>query len=217
MRQGARHISGRWTRRAHDALARFVVLVPFAVHPAAIRAQTVHYGVVMDRPRILLDSLWTDDPRQSERAYCVSDFSAFAYHDSGSSAANEDSVFRVFAVQAADTRGADPNSVDFECPHGDPELHTHTPSTCTGDDPQTCVAGGLNAFSCQPSRRDLEKLVHRHDPFAVIQCDRRAFRFYYPSEYVPAPASSSLAAVPSAKPMESGIPPVLRPPRKSQP
>ena len=32
------------------------------------------------------------------------------------------------------------------------------------------------AYSCQPSRDDYEKLIRRGDQFAVIQCDRVAFR-----------------------------------------
>lgn len=135
----------------------------------------------------MLEKLWTDDARQLERAYCITDWSFGVYHISRTPPVQDDTVFRVFAVQEAPTTNATPNSASFECPDGVPELHIHTPSTCMGDDVASCVAGGLNAFSCQPSRGDLEKLIARHDAFAVIQCDRRAFRFYYPTEYGPAP------------------------------
>ncbi len=149
--------------------------------------QAVRLGVVMDEPRAILERIWTDDPRQTERAYCITDWSFGVYHISRTPPIQDDTVFRVFAVQDAEPTNATPNAANFECADGMPELHVHTPSTCVGDDANTCVAGGLNAFSCQPSRGDLEKLLARHDAFAVIQCDRRAFRFYYPSEYGPAP------------------------------
>ena len=97
-------------------------------------------------------------------------------------------MFRVFGIEPADASNAGPMSIDFNCPAGMPELHVHTPTTCMGDDLSTCMAGGLNAYSCQPSRGDLEKLIRRGDQFAVLQCDQRAFRFYYPSEYVTPPA-----------------------------
>ncbi|HEX6536348.1 MAG TPA: hypothetical protein VF041_17285 [Gemmatimonadaceae bacterium] len=202
---------GEWMIAVIAALA----LVPLLSAPGG--AQTVRYGVVMDRPRVTLDSLWSDDPRQVERAYCVTNYSTGAYHVSREQPVQDDTIFRVFAVKPANVNGAGPNTVDFECPDGVPELHTHTPSTCAGDDVKTCVAGGLNAWSCQPSRKDLEKLARRGDPFAVVQCDRRAFRFYYPSEYVPAGAAT-LATRSSSKPNPAGaVPPILRPPKRSAP
>lgn len=154
----------------------------------ALGAQTVRLGVVMDAPRQVLETAWTEAPRQVERAYCVRDWSFGVYHISRTPPIQDDTVFRVFAIEAADASNAGPMSVDFNCPAGMPELHIHTPTTCMGDDLSTCMPGGLNAYSCQPSRGDLEKLVHRGDQFAVLQCDQRAFRFYYPSEYVGPPA-----------------------------
>jgi hypothetical protein len=165
---------------------------------------------MMDRPRATLDSLWSDDPEQSERAYCITSFSVGVYHVSRVQPVQEDTVFRVFAITEANASDATPNSIDFECPPGVPEAHTHTPSTCSGDDVRTCVAGGLNAYSCQPSRRDLEKLARRGDPFAVIQCDRRAFRFYYPSEYLPGTSATLASGGGSSKPDAKDVPPVLR-------
>jgi hypothetical protein len=164
-----------------------VIVGVSALIPRLAGAQALRLGVVMDEPRAMLEKLWTDDARQLERAYCITDWSFGVYHISRTPPVQDDTVFRVFAVQEAPTTNATPNSASFECPDGVPELHIHTPSTCMGDDVASCVAGGLNAFSCQPSRGDLEKLIARHDAFAVIQCDRRAFRFYYPTEYGPAP------------------------------
>jgi hypothetical protein len=147
--------------------------------------QAVRLGVLMDLPRQLLETAWTDDARQVERAYCVTDWSYGVYHVSRAAPIQDDTVFRVFQIRDADASNAGPSAVDFDCPDGMPELHIHTPTTCMGDDVTTCVSGGLNAYSCQPSRGDLEKLVRRRDPFGVLQCDLHAFRFYYASEYGP--------------------------------
>jgi hypothetical protein len=170
----------RWTTAGAIALA-------VLRHSAG--AQTVHLGVVMYGPRERLEREWTDDTRQLERAYCVTGWWAAARHVARTPIVQDDSVFRVIRIEPADMTTATPTSAEFECTAGAPELHVHPPTTCAGDDPATCISGGLNAFSCQPSREDLVKLARRRDPFAVVQCDRRTFRFYYPSEYGPPPAA----------------------------
>jgi hypothetical protein len=164
--------------------ALMAVLVATAGAARLATGQAVRLGVVMDTPRQTLEKAWTNAPQQAERAYCVTDWSYGVYHVSRVAPIQDDTVFRVFAIQGANASNAGPSAVDFECPHGVPELHVHTPTTCMGDDVTTCVSGGLNAYSCQPSRGDLEKLVRRRDAFAVLQCDLHAFRFYYPSDYV---------------------------------
>jgi hypothetical protein len=165
-----------------------------AVCATATRAQAVRLGVVMDGPRKQLVESWDElNPRQVERAYCVVDWSYGVYHVSKTPPLQDDTVFRVFAIKNVDVTNATPISADFECPEGSPELHIHTPTTCMGDDVETCKLGGLNAYSCQPSRDDYEKLVRRHDPFGVIQCDKRSFRFYYPAEYIRPDALASNA------------------------
>lgn len=147
----------------------------------------------MDVPRQQLSLAWDDlNARQVERAFCVVDWSFGVYHVSRSEPVQDDTVFRVFKLTPAEVSNATPVSAEFDCPDGVPELHIHTPTTCMGDDASTCRLGGLNAYSCQPSRGDYEKLVRRHDPFGVIQCDKRAFVFYYPSEYGP-PDAATLA------------------------
>jgi hypothetical protein len=175
-------------RRIGGSLVLFSAVC--AITPA--RAQTVRLGVVMDGPRQQLIASWDEmNPRQLERAYCVVDFSYGVYHVSKTPPIQDDTVFRVFAIKNVDVTNATPISADFECPEGSPELHIHTPTTCMGDDATTCKLGGLNAYSCQPSRDDYEKLARRHDPFGVIQCDKRSFRFYYPAEYAPPDAVAS--------------------------
>ena len=150
----------------------------------ALQAQTVRYGVMGDSVTAQLRAAWTEDSTQSERAYCVQRARITSRPSLGG---GSDSIFRVLAVKPAATTGQDPNHVQFECAPGTPELHTHTPATCLTDDAGSCRADGPLAYSCQPSRSDYEELLTRGDEYGIIQCDRRAFRFYYPSEYVAAP------------------------------
>lgn len=147
-------------------------------------AQTVRYGVMGDSVTTQLRAAWSDDSTQSERAYCVQRARITSRPSLGGGV---DSIFRVLAVKPAMPTSRDPNHVQFECAQGTPELHTHTPATCLTDDPKSCHADGPLAYSCQPSRSDYEELITRGDEYGIIQCDRRAFRFYYPSEYATAP------------------------------
>ena len=166
--------------------------------PSRAAGQGVRLGVMMDSSRAALERAWSEDPRQVERAYCVTHWSYGVYHVSRSVPRQDDTVFRVFAVKPAEVAAAGPASADFACPRGVPELHVHTPTTCAGDDLNSCVFGGLNAYSCQPSRGDLEKLVDRGDAFGIVQCDRRAFRFYFAAEYE-GPKSVSRAPAPASR------------------
>lgn len=196
------------TIRVYGLVAAVVAAVVATIGTARpASGQAVRLGVLMDLPRQTLESTWTDDPRQVERAYCVTDWSYGVYHVSRAAPIQDDTVFRVFAIREADASNAGPSAVDFDCPDGMPELHIHTPTTCTGDDVTTCVSGGLNAYSCQPSRGDLEKLVRRRDAFAVLQCDQHAFRFYYASEYGP---PSVVASGPGAHARTGNLTPAMR-------
>jgi hypothetical protein len=159
-------------------------------------AQTVRYGVMGDSVTAQLRAAWSDDSTQSERAYCVQRARITSRPTLGGGV---DSIFRVLAVKPAVTTGQDPNHVQFECAQGTPELHTHTPATCLTDDTGSCRADGPLAYSCQPSRSDYVELLTRGDQFAIIQCDRRAFRFYYPSEFAPPiPKASTGTSSPTA-------------------
>jgi hypothetical protein len=189
----------RWSRW----LAALLVPASLWFLPGSAQAQSVRYGVMMDDARAVLEKVWSDDPQQVERAYCITSWHAGVYFVSRLPTIKTDTIFRVFGVQEAAFAHADPNSIDFECPPGVPELHTHTPATCLGDDANTCTAGGANAYSCQPSRQDLEKLIRRGDPFGIIQCDRRSFRFYYPAEYGP-PLAEAAMTINSSRPDSRG-------------
>lgn len=168
-----------WLTRG--ALIGTVVLLAAVTRLAA--AQTVRLGVLMDAPRAQLERAWTEDARQVERAYCITGWWAIVRHGAATPTPQDDSIFRVTRLDRAVVTAATPESAEFECAPGVPELHVHPPTTCPGNHPDACLVGGLNAYSCQPSREDLVKLTRRGDPFAVIQCDRRSVRFYYPSEY----------------------------------
>ncbi|HEU4565497.1 MAG TPA: hypothetical protein VFS05_12635, partial [Gemmatimonadaceae bacterium] len=134
-----------------------------------------------EEARARLEKSWSDDPRQSERAFCVRR-ARIAQEVVRPGAV--DTIIRVMEVRPAAVREAGPNYALFECPPGTPELHTHPPASCPNDDPKWCTAGGPDAYSCQPSRGDYEKLARRGDEYAIIQCGRTTFRFYYPSEFV---------------------------------
>lgn len=152
-----------------------------------VRAQTVRYGVIGDSVTAQLRAAWSDDSTQSERAYCVQRARITSRPTLGG---GTDSIYRVLAIKPAVTTGQDPNHVQFECALKTPELHTHTPATCLTDDVGSCRADGPLAYSCQPSRSDYVELLTRGDQYGIIQCDRRAFRFYYPSDYAPASAKA---------------------------
>ena len=171
--------------------------------PSGLGAQVMRYGVVMDNARNAMAGSWTEDIHQVERVYCVTRWWAAVPRarpvaaDSADGRA-ADTVFRVLQVQALDSVEATPNGATFVCPAGQPELHTHPPATCYEDRADQCYAGGPDAYSCQPSRADVRTLRDRGDEFAIVQCDRNAFVFYYPSEFAapaPAPAPAPALAV----------------------
>jgi hypothetical protein len=170
----------------HSIRRAALLVTMFVAGARGLCAQTVRYGVMGDSVTAQLRSAWSDDSTQSERAYCVQRARITSRPSLGGGI---DSIFRVLSVKPANATGQDPNHVQFECAPGTPELHTHTPATCLTDDPRSCRADGPLAFSCQPSRSDYEELLTRRDQYGIIQCDRRAFRFYYPSEYVTTPQS----------------------------
>lgn len=160
--------------------AAALLVTMFAAGTRQLSAQTVRYGVMGDSVTAELRAAWSDDSTQSERAYCVQRARISSRPTLGGGI---DSIFRVLAVKPATPTSQDPNHVQFECAKGTPELHTHTPATCLTDNASSCRANGPLAYSCQPSRSDYEELLARGDEYGIIQCDRRAFRFYYPSEY----------------------------------
>jgi hypothetical protein len=150
----------------HGFCAAALLVTMFVAGARPLSAQTVRYGVMGDSVTAELRASWSDDSTQNERAYCVQRARISSRPTLGGGI---DSIFRVLAVKPATPTSQDPN----------------TPATCLTDDTSSCRADGPLAYSCQPSRSDYEELLARGDEYGIIQCDRRAFRFYYPSEYVP--------------------------------
>lgn len=179
--------------RMRGAVLVGVLLGAAVVSPA--RAQVMRYGVVMDAARNALAAEWTDDPTQVERAYCVTQWWTATSRNARVHAADDstgvqkpdgrdaDTVYRVTVIKPVETSDATPNGATFACPAGVPEVHTHPPATCYSDRTDQCYAGGADAYSCQPSREDVRKLLDRGDAFAIVQCDRHAFVFYYRSQF----------------------------------
>jgi hypothetical protein len=162
--------------------------------PPTLHAQDVssmRYGVLMDDLRNTLAGDWTDEPHQVERTYCVTEWWPAIVRGSDSGDRAADTLFRVAQAKAMAAVSATPNGASFACAAGVPELHTHPPATCYGDRVDQCYAGGPDAYSCQPSREDVRTLLRRGDRFAIIQCDRFAYVFYYPGQFV---ASSEVAS-----------------------
>jgi hypothetical protein len=160
------------------------VLTLLTLAPALLDAQqAMRYGVVMDQARNALAAVWTEDIHQVERAYCVTQWWAATRAPRHTSDSTTDTVFRVLAIEPGEQTDATPNSATFTCPPGEPELHTHPPATCYADRQDQCYQGGTDAYSCQPSREDVRTLLSRRDAFAIVQCDRNAFVFYYPAQY----------------------------------
>ncbi len=179
-------------RRLHWSVGVTVLCLAILCSTAgsSVHAQTVHYGVVADDVRALLERAWSAKPGRVTRAYCVR---RARFSTRRVSPGAIDTIIQILAVRPPDVRDADPDHVDFVCPPGTPELHTHTPAACPSNAPHWCVTGGASTYSCQPSRDDYEELIERGDPFGIVQCDRRTFRFYYPSDFVranPAPPAA---------------------------
>jgi hypothetical protein len=178
------HAAGLAGRAAATAL----LIAGASLVPRHLTAQVMRYGVVMDATREMLAAAWSDDPQQVERAYCVTNWWAAVPARRSASPANgsgtdvPDTLFRVMEVAPATPINATPNGAVFSCAPGVPELHTHPPATCYADRADQCYGGGPDAYSCQPSREDVQTLEARGDRFAIVQCDRRAFVFYYRNE-----------------------------------
>ena len=186
-------------RMRHAAVLVVMLGVGVALATSSLGAQVMRYGVVMDAARNALAAEWTDEPAQVERAYCVTQWWTATSRNARVHASNDsagvqkpdgreaDTVFRVIQIKPVETTDATPNGATFACPPGVPEVHTHPPATCYSDRADQCYAGGADAYSCQPSREDARKLLERGDAFAIVQCDRHAFVFYYPSQFAPPP------------------------------
>lgn len=116
---------------------------------------------------------WHSEPGAHEAAYCATWHVAF---DMGG-----DTVFVVDGVMPAVHGRTTPSSIaDLTCPMGTAPIHTHPSGTCTND--TSCVAGGIGAFQCFPSSRDVRMFERNMDmwPLGIVQCGPDHFVFFQP-------------------------------------
>lgn len=110
------------------------------------------------------------DPVILERAYCLSYRKDVWVVDEW--------VWRVTDAVPAHTFGATPSSIVYECEAGQVSAHVHPDATCVSN--AECVHGGTLAFQCFPSETDERTRAASGWPFAVIICDRNAYRAFGP-------------------------------------
>lgn len=155
--------------------------------PDSLARHTMYYGMLANPAREYLESKWTDSTYQVEQGYCVD--KAIYYQSQQSDSQGRNYLVMVLNVLPALARKQSYYEGTFTCPKNMPLVHTHPPITCrqlqSADLSQTlsCERGGPNAFQCEPSRKDYMSLLQTGLPFGVIQCDRRAFVFYWPHQY----------------------------------
>ena len=139
------------------------------------------YPMVVDSARATLERAWDEtNPMQPERGYCVTKYKEMQGPAEGG-IPGFNVWIEVTEVAPAPPGFSDQRHASIVCPSGQPTLHTHPPATCDLGQ-QHCVIGGPGAYECAPSRQDLMTLISLGDDWGIIQCDRHAFRFFYPFE-----------------------------------
>ena len=154
-------------------LGGLALLVAVAAIAGATRAEAprpVALGVVrlgvVTHPAADSLALWWDQDRFSgtEHGFCVTRWGIGQWDDPTIG----DTILLVFGAARAPTVAADINHALFRCPDGDPTVHTHP-----------LLEGVAN---CSPTRMDYQTMALHHEPFALVQCERTAFQFYYPAD-----------------------------------
>lgn len=110
------------------------------------------------------------DSLQIERGYCIRwQYDIWA----------RELAYRVTQIDTAETIAADPSSIDFICPtsRNMAEIHIHPATTCIKG---YCWNEGPYARQCAPSDEDRKYLIWAGQPFGMVQCDTRAFVYYFP-------------------------------------
>jgi hypothetical protein len=139
-------------------------------------------GVVVGQARDQMEHDWSDTVPQVEHGYCVTGWRTDTVYEDGEPTV----MYAVTAVVPADSQIGTPVSITYMCATTEPTVHSHPPQTCTDSkDLRTCTYAGVLAFQCQPSRVDYQSLVAGHTNFALVQCGRTQFRFYYRRDYRP--------------------------------
>lgn len=149
-------------------------------HPPYVR---VPYVLLADSVRTWFAAHWDDTSRtQKEVGGCL------AYRQQVTRAG--DTLYWVTNATLVTPEYASERAVFFECPKGSARWHSHTPTTCHSDswgnvDYSSCVMGGVDAYSCQPSSEDRARLNAVDAPFGLIHCDRWALVPYFPARASP--------------------------------
>jgi hypothetical protein len=149
-------------------------------HPPYAR---VPYVLVPDSVRNWFADRWDDtSTTQMESGGCLTYRREVTRQD--------DTLYWVTSATDATPRYDSQRAIDFNCPHGSARWHSHTPTTCHSDmwgnvDYSSCVLGGVDAYSCQPSGNDRAKLNALGVPFGLIHCDRKALVPYFPARAGP--------------------------------
>ena len=166
-------------------------------------SDTIRLGVVVGRARELAAMTWDSvDAYQVERAFCVESW------DVSKTTINEYTIliYSVTGLKPVKPADATPTSVTYRC--RGPRMHTHPPSRC---EPPTekrkdwrCELTKAREQNCKPSTpetkvglgpgSDVDVLEKNGDPFAIVQCGRNVFGFYYPTSYE---RTSTLDSIPS--------------------
>jgi len=143
-----------------------------------------NYGYVTDSARVQLEQAWdTRNAFQTERGFCIEP--ADVEVDTSTDKANV--AWRVHHVHPpTSVTNATPYMIQFDCsPTAIASIHVHTPTTCAHDQsdpygfhPKVCILGGDDSALCSVDETD--RMAARGDEFTAVQCDKRAFVFYWP-------------------------------------
>lgn len=131
------------------------------------------YPFVTGQARALLEADWTETPHQFERGYCGQVHGIFRPSEDGFVPGDMTMFIVIDSAVPAHMDSADEHHSKFECPAGWATIHTHPPSQ------------DLYGYECWPSRNDLMAIISLGNQFGIIQCDKHAFRFYFPYELRP--------------------------------
>lgn len=143
-----------------------------------------NYGYVTDSARTFLEQGWdTRNAYQKERGYCIepADVEVDTADDHSAVA------WKVHHVTLPDSLSfATPYAIEFHCSStAIASLHTHTPTSCAhepmdpiGMHPKHCILGGEDSALCSVDEQD--RFTARNDAFIIVQCDKRAFVFWWP-------------------------------------
>jgi len=143
----------------------------------------IRFATLDDYVRDILAREWdahVNDKVQLERGFCLGwqlDFFG------------NELAYRITEIARPDSVTARPSGITFTC-RGKfrrmAMLHVHPYSSCLTET-GPCFEAGVYAGQCMASDQDVAYLEYTGDPFAAVQCDRRAILFYFPPLSIPQP------------------------------